>query len=277
LNQLDAPHGIFIDDNQTIYIADERNDRIVEWRCHTTKGQTIAGGNGQGSQTNQLHSPRDVIVDQETNSLIIADRENRRVMQWSRQNNTNREVIISNIDCSRLTMDKDGSLFVSNHLKNEVRRWRKGEKGNGTIVAGGNGKGDQLSQVNWPTFIFVDDDYSLYVSDYDNHRVMKWVKDAKEGMVVAGGKGRGNSLSQFSGPTGVIVDQLGQIYVADFDNHRVMRWCPGAKEGTIVVGGNGEGQQSNQLNGPVGLSFDRQGNLYVADCLNHRIQKFEIE
>ncbi len=198
-------------------------------------------------------------------------------MRWTRVNNTNREVIIENIDCSRLTMDKDGSLFVSDFVKNEVRRWKRGEKGNGTIVAGGNGKGDQLNQLNWPTSIFVDDDYSLYVSDMNNHRVMKWVKDAKEGIVVAGGNGEGNSLSQFSGPTGVIVDQLGQIYVTDFDNHRVMRWCQGAKEGTIVVGGNGEGQQSNQFNSPVGLSFDRQGNLYVADCNNYRIQKFDIE
>ncbi len=218
-----------------------------------------------------------MIVDQETNSLIIADRENRRVMRRSRQNKTNEEVIISNIDCSRLTMDKDGSLFVSDHVKNEVRRWKRGEKGKGTIVAGGNGKSDQLNQLNWPTFIFVDDDYSLYVSDYENHRVMKWVKDSKEGIVVAGGNAEGNSLRQLSSPTGVIVDQLGQIYVADFENNRVMRWCQGAKEGMIVVDGNGEGQQANQFGDPVGLSFDRQGNLYVADCKNNRIQKFDIE
>jgi sugar lactone lactonase YvrE len=198
-------------------------------------------------------------------------------MRWSRENNTNGEVIISNIDCARLTMDKDGSLFVSDCVKNEVRRWGKGEKGNGTIVAGGNGKGDQLNQLNQPISIFVDNDYSLYISDVNNYRVMKWVKDAKEGIVVAGGNGKGNSLSQLSSPAGVIVDQFGQIYVADFDNHRVMRWCQGAKEGTIVVGGNGEGQESNPFNRPAGLSFDREGNLYVADSKNYRIQKFEIE
>ena len=100
----------------------------------------------------------------------------------------------------------------------------------------------------------------------DNHRVMKWLKDAKEGIIVAGGNGEGNSLTQLSYPAGVIVDQLGQIYVADQDNHRVMRWCKGAKEGTIVVGGNGGGQTIKSVHYPQGLSFDRQGNLYVADC-----------
>ena len=68
------------------------------------------------------------------------------------------------------------------------------------VVAGGNGQGNQLNQLNGPTYIFVDDDLSLYVSDCGNHRVMKWVKDAKEGVVVAGGNGQGNSLTQLSLP-----------------------------------------------------------------------------
>ena len=114
-------------------------------------------------------------------------------------------------------------------------------------------------------------------SDTENHRVMKWMKGAKEGIVVAGGNGQGSSLRQLSSPRGVIVNQLGQIFVADFYNHRVMCWCKGAKEGTIVVGGNGEGNQSNQLFCPTGLSFDRQGHLYVVDNGNARIQKFEVD
>ena len=40
------------------------------------------------------------------------------------------------------------------------------------------------------TFIFIDANDSLYVSDCENHRVMKWVKNASEGIVVAGGQGK---------------------------------------------------------------------------------------
>ena len=72
-------------------------------------------------------------------------------------------------------MDKDGSIYVSDY-KNEVRRWKRGEE-KGTIVAGGNGKGNQLNQLHHPAFIFVDQDSSVYVSDRDNHRVVKWNKD----------------------------------------------------------------------------------------------------
>ncbi|CAF0722928.1 unnamed protein product [Adineta steineri] len=110
----------------------------------------------------------------------------------------------------------------------------------------------------------------------NNHRVMKWRKDAKEGTVVAGGNGKGKNLNQLSEPRGLIVDNLGQIYVADCWNHRVMRWCEGKGESEIVVSGNGEGNQLNQLNHPSGLYFDDERNLYVADRDNHRIQKFEI-
>ncbi|CAF1429627.1 unnamed protein product [Adineta steineri] len=117
----------------------------------------------------------------------------------------------------------------------------------------------------------------LYVSDWRNHRVMKWMKGAKEGIVVAGGKGKGNSLTQLSNPRGVTVDHLGNVYVADMSNERIMRWCEGSKEGSIVVGGNGRGEQSNQFKYPAGLSFDIEGNLYVVDCHNHRIQKFNID
>jgi sugar lactone lactonase YvrE len=276
LNQLFSPYGIYVDDDQTIYIADCGNDRIVAWKYDSNNGQIVAGGNGQGNRTDQLNYPTDVILDKVNDSLIISDNGNRRVVRWSRRHNTSGETILYDINCWGLTMDKNGSLYVSDLRKNEVRRWRIGES-SGTIVAGGNGQGEHLNQLNTPTYIFIDEDYSVYVSDMMNHRVMKWMKNAKSGIIVAGGKSEGNSLTQLYNPQGVTVDQLGHVYVVDCDNHRVMRWCKGATEGNIIVGENGEGKQSHQFRYAKGLSFDGQGNLYVVDCGNHRIQKFEID
>ncbi|CAF1185060.1 unnamed protein product [Adineta steineri] len=274
INQLDHPLGIFIDKNKNIFIANFFNHRIVEWKHNAKEGQIIADPNGQGNRMNQLNYPTDVIVDQRNHSVIIADQGNRRVIPWSNQK---QQILIHNIDCSRLAMDKHGFLYVSNWKKNEVKRWKIGEYNNeGIVVAGGNEKGNQLNQLNCPTFVFVDEDQSVYVSDCNNHRVMKWRKDAKEGIVMAGGDGKGGNLNQLFSPQGIFVDNLGQIYVADNGNHRIMRWCERKEEGVVVVGGNGKGNESNQLNSPTGLSFDDEGNLYVADWLNHRIQKFEI-
>ena len=276
INQLSNPGGLYVDDDQTIYVADQSNHRIVEWKWGATSGQVVAGGNGQGSGNHQLYNPYDVIIDKERDSLIICDYGNRRVVRWPRRNGTNGETIISNIDCVGLTMDENGSLYVTDDGKDEVRRYRRGES-QGTVVAGGNGRGNRLDQLSYPQYVFVDRDHSVYVSDYGNHRVMKWMEGAKQGIVVAGGQGKGNGLTQLSYPKGVVVDQLGTVYVADYGNARIMRWVKGATEGSVIVGGNGRGGQSNQLNGPVGLSFDRHGNLYVVDYGNHRVQKFNID
>ncbi|CAF4273249.1 unnamed protein product, partial [Adineta steineri] len=266
LNQVSHPAEIFVDKNKNIFIADSFNHRIVEWKYNANEGQIIAGGNGQGNRMNQLNRPPNMIIDQQNHSIIIADRYNRRVIQWSNQN---QQILIDNTDCCGLAMDKNGFLYVSDHKKNEVRRWKMGEYNNeGIIVAGGNGQGNQLNQLNSPGLIFVDENQSVYVADWCNHRVVKWRKDAKEGHIVAGENGQGENLNQLTYPEAVTVDRLGQIYVADCANHRIMRWCEGKEEGEIVVGGNGAGNQPNQLNGPCGLSFDDEGNLYVADYLN---------
>ncbi|CAF1285159.1 unnamed protein product [Adineta steineri] len=274
LNQLNIPHGIFIDKNKNIFIADSGNHRIVEWKYNAQEGQIIAGENGPGNQMNQLNYSSAVIVDQQNHSIIVADRWNRRVIQWLNQT---QHILIENIDCYGLAIDKNEFLYISDMVKKEVRRWKMGEYNNeGVIVAGGNGRGNQLNQLNSPAFIFVDEDQSVYVSDYSNHRVMKWRKDAKEGIVVAGGNGQGGEFNQLYHPQGLFVDDLSQIYVADQLNNRIMRWCEGKEEGEIVVGGNGLGGHPNQLNYPHGLSFDDERNLYVADTFNHRIQKFEV-
>ncbi|CAF1392738.1 unnamed protein product [Rotaria sp. Silwood1] len=264
INQLSYPWGLYIDDDQTIYVADQSNHRIVEWKRGATSGQVVAGGNGQGSGDHQLNYPQDVIIDKERDSLIICDRSNGRVVRWPRRNGTSGETIISNISCLGLTMDENGSLYVTDYVENEVRRYRRGES-QGTVVAGGNGSGNRLDQLSYPRYVFVDRDHSVYVSDEGNHRVMKWMEGAKQGIVVAGGQGYGNDLTQLSYPRGVVVDQLSTVYVADEGNNRIMRWPKGATQGSVIVGGNGKGEQSDQLNGPVGLSFDRHGNLYVVD------------
>ncbi len=99
-NQLDRPFAISTDDDQTLFISDCGNDRIVEWKLNATNGRLVADGNGRGNQTNQLNRPTDVILDHEKHSLIIADLGNRRVMQWSRQTHTEHgEILLSDIDC----------------------------------------------------------------------------------------------------------------------------------------------------------------------------------
>ncbi|CAF3136681.1 unnamed protein product [Rotaria sp. Silwood2] len=276
INQLYHPLGLYIDDDQTVYVADQSNRRIMEWKSGATSGKMVAGGNGYGNRADQLNFPYDVIVNKERDSLIISDFENRRVVRWPRQNGASGETIVSNIDCIGLTIDENGFFYVVDYEKHEVRRYRIGDT-KGTVVAGGNGRGNRLNQLSYPYYVFVDRDHSVYISDSGNARVVKWEEGATKGTVVAGDQGEGNSLAQLLHPQGVIVDQLGTVYVADLGNHRIMRWPEGATQGSVIAGGNSQGTQLNQLNEPIGLSFDRHGNLYVADWGNNRVQRFTIQ
>lgn len=277
LNQLYNPLSLSIDeDNQTIYVADYWNNRIIKWRSGLINGETVVNGTIQINQTDQINRPTNVLIDKKTDSLIICDSGNRRVIQCSRHHGTKARTIISDIDCWGLAMDKQGYLYVSDCNRHEVKRWRIGEP-SWKVVAGGNGAGNRLDQLNNPTCIFVDDEQSIYVSDRYNNRVMKWKSDRKQGVIVAGNQIEGNSLEQLSHPTGIVIDQMGTVYVSDSNNHRVMKWPKDAVEGSVAVGGNSHGNQSNQLYNPWGISFDHQGNLYVADNVNHRIQKFNVD
>jgi len=277
LNQLNTPFGICVDDQQqTIYVADFLNHRIIKWKFGEENDEVVAGGNGEGNRIDQLDTPFNVILDRNKKSLIICDVGNRRVVRWSLENQNDRQILIEHISCVGLTMNNKGDLFVSDWRRNEVKKWKKDEK-QGTIVVGGNGEGDKLNQLNNPGSIFVDREDSIYVSDRNNHRVMKWLKGAKEGIIVAGGQGQGNSLEQLSNPQGLVVNENGDVFVVDSSNHRVMCWPSDSKEGHVVVGGNGQGEESNQLNNPIDLVFDRANNLYVVDTCNHRIQRFDID
>ena len=275
--QLNHPYGLFVDhEEKVIYIADAENHRIVAWRSGDERGRVVIGHYGAGSGLNQLNWPTDVVVDRRTNSLIVCDYRNRRIVRWSRENPTSGEILIANMACGGLALDHDGNLYVIDIAQHEVKRFPRGQS-QGVVVAGGHGSGSRLDQLSSPRYIFVDQAQSVFVSDYRNHRVVKWMRSAREGTVVAGGNGQGKTLRQLSSPQGLYVDSIGNIYVADSWNHRIVRWSRGQPEGALIVEGKGKENKPHQLFGPTGISFDRDGNLYVMDPRRHQVQRFAIE
>lgn len=272
LNQLYHPYGLNAEGDGTLYIADTSNNRIVRWKPNALEGEIIL---------DELNQPYAVLIDRINDCLIVSDSENKRLLRWSLENdlhnNTDGDVIISDIVSYGLAMGAEGSLYVSDFEKHEVRRYGRTDGPEGMTVAGGNGRGVALNQLYHPRNIFVDDEYSVYISDAWNDRVMKWMRNAKEGVVVAGGLGEGTGLRQLCTPSGLFVDRMGSVYVADQRNHRVMRWLKDGKEGEVILGGNGEGSENNQLYWPKSISLDDQGNLYVTDKQNDRIRRFDIQ
>ena len=279
LDQLYSPTSIYIDDdddNPTMYIADRQNHRVMEWKSNATSGRIVAGGNGAGRQTNQLNKPSNAIIDRHTDSIIVCDVVNCRVMRWSRQNSTNGETLISQFACNGLAADNEGYFYVSDSMTGELRRWNSTVY-HGTKVELGSFRINGVAQFPVPCYIYVDEDGTIYGSDAIHPLVAKWTNGTKKSLIVAGGEQEGDSLTQLNNPMGIFVDHLGNIYIADQYNHRVMCWMKGAKEGRVIIGEYGHGNGSNQLQSPIDLSFDKKGNLYVVDSDNHRVQKFLLD
>ena len=69
-------------------VADSEDHRIMEWKRGDTSGRVLAGGNGQGDGPDQSNRPTDVLVDRESDSLVICYQGNRRVTRWSRRSGT---------------------------------------------------------------------------------------------------------------------------------------------------------------------------------------------
>jgi sugar lactone lactonase YvrE len=84
-NQLNSPTGIFIDNSGNLYVADFYNNRIQMFppgSDSATNGITVAGGNGYGSDADQLANPSTVYVDTAGN-IYIADEDNNRIQKWA--------------------------------------------------------------------------------------------------------------------------------------------------------------------------------------------------
>ncbi|CAF3578661.1 unnamed protein product [Rotaria sp. Silwood1] len=94
----------------------------------------------------------------------------------------------------------------------------------GIVVAGGQGKGDGLTQLSSPQGVVVDPLGTVYVADWGNDRIMRWPQGATQGSVIVGGNGKGGQSNQLNWPIGLSFDRDGNLYVVDLGNDRVQKF-----------------------------------------------------
>ncbi|CAF5048240.1 unnamed protein product [Rotaria sp. Silwood1] len=102
-------------------------------------------------------------------------------------------------------------------------KWMEGAK-QGIVVAGGQGYGNNLTQLSSPYGVVVDQLGTVYVTDFGNDRIMRWPKGATQGSVIVGGNGSGEQSNQLNMPIGLSFDRHGNLYVVDYGNHRVQKF-----------------------------------------------------
>ena len=177
LNQLNMPQGMtskYLSSGLYMYVADTGNDRVIRFKWNEQTVEVVAGGNGRGSELNQLHFPFNVEVDYEGN-VYVADPYNSRIVKW--EPNANEGIVVSEICGYDIAMD-DNYFYTAIQGNNPgIHRINKNDKDDVMVISGGNGKGSELNQYENPIYIDIDYSGNIFVSDDTNLRIMKISKN----------------------------------------------------------------------------------------------------
>ncbi len=308
LARLLSPHGVAVDKDGNLYIADFGNQRIR--KVAGGKITTIAGagvgfaGDGAAATAGRFSGPTSISIDTSGN-LYIADFSNHRIRKIASGGNIT--TIAGNGtgdykgDGSAATsanlyfpsdaaVDGSGNLYIADLYNARIRKVVSGGTistvaGNGTYAFGGDGAQALAAQLNQPAGVARDAAGNLFIADYGNHRIRRVAADgvvstyAGNGTAGFGGDGSAASGAQLNGPSGLAIDTDGSLLIADSGNHRIRRITPAgtissiAGSGTAGNAGDGGAASGAQLNYPSGLAVDASGNIYIADSGNNRVRR----
>ena len=67
----------------TTYVVDPQRDQVQKWTPGATEGITVAGGNGDGKNSNQFDWPTGVYVDINGNIFVEDTKFNHRIQKWA--------------------------------------------------------------------------------------------------------------------------------------------------------------------------------------------------
>jgi DNA-binding beta-propeller fold protein YncE len=257
------PYGIFVNINNTVYVAAGRTSLIKIWFEGNNIPTTI---NATVYSYMYIYSLFVTITDD------IYININDDVEKWSLNSGSNFSTLNTGGMCFGLFIDSNNSLYCSLYSLHEViKRSLNSTDYQTTIVAGSSCPGFLPNKLNYPEGIFVDTNFNLYVADSNNQRIQMF-QSGQLNATTAAGNGAPGTIT-LSYPTDVILDADGYLFIVDSDNQRIIGSGPAGFR--CVVGCSGAiGSGSNQLFYPQNMAFDSYGNIFVVDCYNNRIQKF---
>lgn len=150
-------------------------------------------------------------------------------------------------------------IYVVDIKDHEIEVWdRQSGAYKRTIGRQGSGPGEFIS----PTYIALDSQGNLYVTDSFNFRVQKLSPEGQHLMTIGS---LGRNLGQFAFPKGMDVDDQGRVYVADarFANIQIFD-----DQGRLLLFFGGPGPNRGNLDLPAGVRVYRWPNI---QWLNDRV------
>ena len=257
-------HGIFVDTNNTLYAAAGTLQTIQIW----TEGSLVPTRNLSTTST----QPHSILVTVDGDIYLDNGYLNHRVDKWTVNSSTPVTAMFVPDSCFGLFVDIQENLYCSIRSRHYVTRRSLMDPMNTTKIVAGNGTaGSALNQLNGSMGLVVDFNLNLYVADYHNNRILRFVRDQSFGTVVAG-SGAPGTIDLYN-PLGITLDGDGYLFISDYMTNRIVGSGPNGFRCLVACSGSG-GSSATRLSFPSSFTFDRDGHLVIADYGNQRIQKF---
>lgn len=276
----DSPHGLAIDTNGTLYVADTYNHAIRKITPTGTVSTLVSAG--------LLRYPYGIAVGP-TGTVYVANLVGSNILQISPvgaithlaggigDNNQSQDGVGINARFSvpeGIAIDSNGVLWIADTGNATIRKVTLA--GAVTTVAGmsqdttrgnadGTGPAARFDSIDGSALALNGD---IYVTDAYNHTIRK-VTPAGVVTTIAGrfgiaGRSDGpSSTATFNAPSGLAVDAARNVYVADSNNGSIRKITPTGIVSTVALG----------LDSPRDVAVDANGSLYVADPSNSIIRK----
>jgi len=212
LGEFYYPHGITVDRQGAIYVADTDNSRI---QILANKGPIAAIGS-QGTRRGKFSAPQGVALDAHGN-VYVADTENDRVQKLSPKGTVLWVVGAPGTQPGQfltpagIAVDHEGNVYVSDLLGNRVQKLSPA----GRVLAVWGEAGPE-SRFTHPVGLAIDRHDNLYVADAGDDAIQK-LSPTGTPLAVFPLPGPGAS------PVAVALDARGNLYVADNLNGRIVK------------------------------------------------------
>lgn len=296
--QLNTPVRVAVDKAGNVFITDYLNYSVRKVRTNGTI-DTIAGsgafgftGDGDNGKGAALSNILDVVVDQNTGDVFIADSLNSRV-RWvsptggistfagngSRGYSGDGGAATSAALYfpSGLALDREGNLYIADYGNATVRKINRTTRVITTVAgvgysiygaAPGDGGPANKAFMSQPFSLGFDGAGNLYIGDTGTSSIRRVSSDGIIRTYID------NFVAQ-----NFAIEPNGTLYVAEYRTNTVQKILPGGTRlwiggnGTSGYAGDGGIGTSSQFAQPYGVAVDSTGNVYVADAANAVVRK----
>jgi sugar lactone lactonase YvrE len=268
--ELDLPNAVTFDSSGNLWVADQNNNRVLEYKAPFSTheaaslviGQSGFTGSAAATSSTGLSGPTGLAFDSSGN-LWVVDNGNSRVLEYSTPFSTG--------EGAALVIGQ--SSFTSSDYSDT-----------------------NSTGLSYPTGLAFDSGGNLWVADQENDRVLEYkapFSTHEAASLVIGQPSFTSRDCAFTStcaasptnlfdPNAIAFDSSGSLWVADGDNNRVLEYAAPFsthEAASLVIGqssftGSASATTSTGLSSPEGLAFDSSGSLWVADSSNSRVLQF---